>query len=109
MDWRDGDAACRGIEPSLFFAEPGDEGGVQNYAKHVCAGCSVRLDCLRHAMTYPEQYGIWGGLTVNERYAWRRKHPGKLPTRQTLPPVRVGVRQGVAGVVINLQTRQRIA
>ena len=36
-------------------------------AKQICAGCSVRQECLEYALHYPEYHGIWGGLTEDER------------------------------------------
>ena len=36
-------------------------------AKSVCAGCAVRAECLEHAVSSDERYGIWGGLTEEER------------------------------------------
>ena len=36
-------------------------------AKSVCQICPVGSECLDYAMTIREPYGIWGGLTENER------------------------------------------
>ena len=36
-------------------------------AKAVCASCPVRVECLEHAIAVDERYGIWGGLTQDER------------------------------------------
>ena len=36
-------------------------------AKLVCAGCPVRMECLDHAVAVDERYGVWGGLTQDER------------------------------------------
>ena len=36
-------------------------------AKAVCAGCPVRRECLDHALTSGEPYGVWGGLSEGER------------------------------------------
>jgi len=36
-------------------------------AKAICDSCSVRRDCLAHALTVREQHGIWGGSTEAER------------------------------------------
>src|SRR5690606_4128918 len=40
-------------------------------AKRICATCPVRTQCLTHALTYPEAYGIWGGLNEHELVAER--------------------------------------
>lgn len=36
-------------------------------AKTVCAVCPVMLSCREHGLNAQEPYGIWGGLTVQER------------------------------------------
>jgi len=41
-------------------------------AKTVCAGCPVQERCLEHAIAFDERYGIWGGLTHDERRTLRR-------------------------------------
>ena len=67
--WTD-DAACRGEETALFF--PVGRGGVPvetdvQYAKTFCERCPVRGQCLAHALTFREDYGVWGGLSEDER------------------------------------------
>jgi WhiB family redox-sensing transcriptional regulator len=42
-------------------------------AKAVCARCPVREACLRFALDTGQNYGIWGGLTEDERHKLRRK------------------------------------
>ncbi|MFJ4191866.1 WhiB family transcriptional regulator [Kitasatospora sp. NPDC089509] len=65
--------ACRGVDPELFFAlgQGGGEGPRVRAAKRVCQDCPVREACLRAAVLQEEEYGIWGGLTPEER---RRLH-----------------------------------
>jgi WhiB family redox-sensing transcriptional regulator len=41
-------------------------------AKAVCESCPVRAECLNHAVRAGERYGVWGGLTSDERLAWRQ-------------------------------------
>jgi WhiB family redox-sensing transcriptional regulator len=36
-------------------------------AKAVCAACPVRNNCLEHALAVEERYGVWGGLSTDER------------------------------------------
>lgn len=36
-------------------------------AKTVCANCVVRAECLAYAESRGQRYGIWGGLTPQER------------------------------------------
>jgi WhiB family redox-sensing transcriptional regulator len=38
-------------------------------AKAVCSSCPVIQRCLRWALEAREPYGVWGGLSVDEREA----------------------------------------
>lgn len=50
-------AACRGMDPALFFPAKGDdESGAD--AKAVCGVCSVREECLTDAVVRCEREGI---------------------------------------------------
>jgi WhiB family redox-sensing transcriptional regulator len=68
-------AACRGLNPDLFFVERGDTTGYRE-AKAICATCPVRADCLGYAMASPrEAFGIWGGTSEKQRRrlrGWRK-------------------------------------
>lgn len=55
-DWL-ADAACKGLDPSLFVI---DRGTPAAPAKKVCAGCTVRDECNDSAVFYNE-IGVWGG------------------------------------------------
>lgn len=68
--WRDR-AQCKGIDPSTFYPDPSDT-ALQALAKSICAMCTVREDCLEHAMGYPEREGVWGGYSEDERKRLRR-------------------------------------
>jgi WhiB family redox-sensing transcriptional regulator len=61
-----GRAACRGVDPALFY-DPHPDGITA--AKQVCATCPVRARCRTHAVTEGEEYGVWGGLADHERPA----------------------------------------
>lgn len=61
------EAACRG-RPDPFF-DPARE--VE--AKSVCAGCDVKWDCLGYALASNQNYGVWGGMTPEERRSVRRR------------------------------------
>ncbi|MER7758179.1 WhiB family transcriptional regulator [Streptomyces sp. NPDC097619] len=66
-------AACREVGPGRFFHPEGERGedrsARDHAAKKVCAACPVRAQCLRHALRVQEPYGVWGGLTEEERRA----------------------------------------
>lgn len=69
-DWQV-EAACRGMASALFFHPWGERGPSRDErvrkAKQVCSGCPVIDECRRHALQVHEQYGVWGGLSEEER------------------------------------------
>lgn len=65
------EAACRGMDVSIFY-RPDNERGTparrrDQRAKAVCATCPVSKSCLDWALASREPYGIWGGMTPDER------------------------------------------
>lgn len=62
-DWWDR-AACRGIDPDVFFPTAGEPVAP---AKAICATCPVRTHCRDHALDHHEDHGIWGGLDARQR------------------------------------------
>lgn len=62
-------AACAGADPGLFFTDPSASSAP---GKAVCARCPVEIECLDHAVTYPEIHGIWGGTSERQRRRLRR-------------------------------------
>jgi WhiB family redox-sensing transcriptional regulator len=62
-------AACQSVSPELFFpvAASGRSREQTERAKAVCATCSVRRQCLQYALAANEEYGVWGGMTEEER------------------------------------------
>lgn len=64
-------SACRGEDPSLFFHPEGERGPArearENAAKAICSGCPVRTECAAHALQVREPYGVWGGLSEDDR------------------------------------------
>jgi WhiB family redox-sensing transcriptional regulator len=72
-DWRL-DAACRDMNPELFFPEPGKVPQAAA-AKEICAGCAVRGPCLEAALHGPQAHddhtGIFAGTTARQRVALR--------------------------------------
>jgi WhiB family redox-sensing transcriptional regulator len=57
--------SCRRVDPAVFFHPEGE----RDAAKAVCAGCPVVQQCREHALTVREPYGVWGGMTEDEREA----------------------------------------
>lgn len=64
-------AACRGLDSEVFFHPDGERGSAreerERAAKAVCAGCPVLRECAEHALAVREPYGVWGGMTEDER------------------------------------------
>lgn len=64
-DWQ-AYANCQGLDPDVFFPARGDNEGV-TAALAVCAGCTVRDDCLEYALTEGIKHGVWGGRSTRDR------------------------------------------
>jgi WhiB family redox-sensing transcriptional regulator len=65
-------AACRGPNQAIFFPPPQFERRSEKRlrekrAKEICSECPVQIECRTYALEIREQYGIWGGMTENER------------------------------------------
>jgi WhiB family redox-sensing transcriptional regulator len=62
-------AACRFVDPELFFPISAAGKCLDQVveAKKVCASCLVQAECLTFAQRTGQAYGIWGGLTEEER------------------------------------------
>jgi WhiB family redox-sensing transcriptional regulator len=74
MDWR-GYAACRDVDPELFFPI-GNTGPALlqiEEAKQVCRRCKVVQECLQWALDSGQDSGVWGGLSEDERRALKRR------------------------------------
>lgn len=68
-EWADR-ANCLGLDPELFYPQRGES---LELALEVCAGCEVREECLEHALSVGEKFGIWGGTSEPERRRIRRQ------------------------------------
>lgn len=62
-------AACRGMDPDVFYPE---RGGDTRQIKAVCAECPVALECLNYALEMRETHGMWGGKSERERRRIRK-------------------------------------
>lgn len=67
------DGLCRTTSPEVFFHPEGERGPARRRrderAKEVCAVCPVLEQCRTHALALREPYGVWGGMTEDERAA----------------------------------------
>ena len=71
--WRQ-DAACRDFPTDLFFPiGHGPRAQAQaSQAKMICNECPVRVECLDYALTTNAQFGVFGGMSEDERRRVRR-------------------------------------
>jgi WhiB family redox-sensing transcriptional regulator len=64
-------AACRGVDTTVFYAPDAERGlrrlARERVAKAICASCPVIEICRDHALRTREPFGVWGGLTADER------------------------------------------
>jgi WhiB family redox-sensing transcriptional regulator len=63
-------AVCAQTDPETFYP---DKGGTTRPAKTTCADCPVKAECLEYALTHDERFGIWGGLSPQQRRNLTRK------------------------------------
>ena len=77
--WRDG-AACRNVDPEIFFPD-GTAGPALleiDRARALSRGARYGRGAYDWALRHGAAFGIWGGLTEDERRAVRRR---ALPLR----------------------------
>lgn len=81
-DWQL-EAACRGMDSEVFFHPDGQRGAAraqrEQRAKQICATCPVLEQCREHALRVREPYGVWGGLTEDERETILRGRRNNAP------------------------------
>lgn len=83
------DAACRGMDPSVFFPNRGDPA---TGARETCAICPVTTACLDYALRVGEKAGVWGGLSERQRRQLRRELRMGTPAR--VKPINHGTANG---------------
>lgn len=59
------------MDVEAFFHPPGERGTSRRrriaQAKEICGQCPVIDACREHALSAVEPYGVWGGLSEEER------------------------------------------
>jgi WhiB family redox-sensing transcriptional regulator len=79
-DWQL-EGACRQEDPAVFFHPEGERGPTRRrrdeQAKQVCMTCPVLQQCRAHALKVREPYGVWGGMTEDEREAIYAQQSGR--------------------------------
>ncbi|HSP60867.1 MAG TPA: WhiB family transcriptional regulator [Ornithinimicrobium sp.] len=68
---------CRTASPEIFFHPEGERGPSRRRrearAKAICEQCPVLRECREHALSVQEPYGVWGGMSEEEREAVLRQ------------------------------------
>ncbi len=84
MDWRHR-AACRDEDGELFFAVGASGPALLQIAeaKTVCRRCPVARQCLDLALDEGLDYGVFGGLSEDERRALKRRNARTRARTQT--------------------------
>jgi WhiB family redox-sensing transcriptional regulator len=62
--------SCQGYPIDVFFPEDRLKSAQQRReeaAKRICVACPVLSQCRAHALSTPEQHGVWGAMTPRER------------------------------------------
>lgn len=85
---------CRGEDPNIFFHPEGERGPARinrdSAAKAICGACPVKVQCAQHALSVREPYGVWGGLTEDERediYAGRLQATAAVGSEINTAPI----------------------
>jgi hypothetical protein len=63
---------CEGYT-DVFYPENDDKLNITT-AKFICATCPIVQECQDYALAAKEEYGIWGGLTPDERKIFYLDH-----------------------------------
>lgn len=72
LSWQD-KAECASIGGDMWFAEKDEQSTIRE-AKQICrTSCEVQDQCLAYALAFDEPFGIWGGMTANERRDLKRQ------------------------------------
>jgi WhiB family transcriptional regulator, redox-sensing transcriptional regulator len=68
------DAPCQSADPEIFFPDPTDHVRITE-AKSLCDQCQPKNKdrCLEFAIANKVAYGVWGGLTEEERKRLQRR------------------------------------
>jgi WhiB family redox-sensing transcriptional regulator len=74
LPWQDR-ALCAQADPEAWFPE---KGGSTREAKRVCQACPVRAECREYALETDQRFGIWGGLSEQERRRARRGEVARI-------------------------------
>ena len=69
-EWTEWSQCAKPGSPNMFPSDQDRDG--TRLAQQTCRSCPVRPECLAEALERGEQYGVWGGLTTQQRTSLRR-------------------------------------
>lgn len=76
--------SCRGLESTVFFHPEGERGRARaarvRRAKQICDACPVLERCRNYALAVGEPYGVWGGMSEDERRAHTQRTVARRAT-----------------------------
>ncbi|MER5689762.1 WhiB family transcriptional regulator [Streptomyces sp. NPDC002205] len=88
-DWQQ-HARCRGMDSSVFFSPHREHGAKkrarEEKARAVCRRCPVIEACAWTATRGAEPYGVWGGMSEEERRPRRQLQPRKVVAAESETP-----------------------
>lgn len=67
--------SCEQTDPDAFYPEKGDS---LVLGKRVCRGCEIREACLEYALARDERFGVWGGMSTQQRDQYRRERDRRI-------------------------------
>lgn len=71
------EGACNNYNPETFYlpfnARADEKRQLIKEAKAICKTCPVIKECLDFALNTEERFGVWGGLSAEERQTLLRK------------------------------------
>lgn len=74
VTWQD-KSLCLDEDPELFFPLKNKKGEAQVVeAKAFCQLCPVKMKCLEMAVTENLEYGVYGGLSEEDRQEWKHRY-----------------------------------
>jgi WhiB family redox-sensing transcriptional regulator len=69
MGWQE-QGLCAQVDGDLWYPDKGES---NQAAKRICGRCPVQPQCLGYALANHEWYGVWGGLSYQERLRLTRQ------------------------------------
>ena len=81
-EWQERGNCSKVDDPEIFFLEHAERGKEkrkrEQQALKICRSCPVIQKCLEHALSVPEFFGVWGGMTADQRNAILRKRGRRI-------------------------------